>query len=177
MPFLGDTTQGSESSPGNSGRALVTKFTASENGTITGGQAYFASSSTAGSSAKLLIYQEDTVTAGRPGSLIAASSGTAVPAGGGLITWTGMSGSIVNGTSYYVGIVYSDFQANVSVDGGLSGLDTEMANGTLSYTTPPATWPNPSSPTYTDLRVNAAIEYTTGGGGTTLKRMLLLGVG
>lgn len=173
MPFVGDTTQGASSNPGNGDRCLVTLFTAAEAGTIVGAQAYFAASSSSGSSAKVVMY---TNSSGVPGTLVAASSGTAVPAGGGLVTFT-MSGSF-SAADYFIGVVYSDFQANVSTDDGLSGMNTDMANGTLSYSSPPASWPG-TDIEYTTSRVNAAVEYTTAGGGGAAKanKIFLLGVG
>lgn len=158
MPILGDNTQGGSTNPGSDNRALLTRFTAAEDGTLNRGYAYFGAASSAGSSAKVLLYS-DTGTA--PGTLIAASPGASVPAGGGLVDCGAMSGSIVNGTSYWIGVVYSDFQANVSVDDSLTGMATHMANGSLSYASPPASWPG-SDITYTNIRVNAYVDYTAG---------------
>lgn len=74
-----------------------------------------------------------------------------------------MSGSLAASTNYWIGVVYSDFQANVSTDDGLSGQATHMANGTLSYGSPPSTWPG-SDITYSNIRVNGYVDYTEGGG-------------
>lgn len=163
MPNFGDDTQGGAQSPGNEDRALVTLHTASASGTLTRGWAFFSADTTAGASAKLLIYTDN---AGVPGTLVAASAGGAVGAGGGLTDLGAMSGSIVASTNYFVGVVYSDFQANVSVDDGLSGMNTDMGNGNVSYPSPGA-W-DTSGPEYDNLRVNAYAVFTTGGGATSL---------
>lgn len=165
MSILGDNSQGAATSPGNTDRALVTRFTAPDTGSNGTAYAYFGSSSTAGASAKWLAYTNN---AGEPGTLIFASAGQVVPAGGGLINFGSVTASWVASTEYFIGIVYDSFEAEVSVDDSLSGMDTEMANGTLSYATPPTNWPTPSDPVYTNIRVNAWVDYPLAGGGSLL---------
>ena len=162
MPNLGDDTAGADTSPGSPDRCLVTRFSSTEAGTLTRGWARFSSATTAGSSAKVVVY---TNVAGAPVTLVGASAGASVPAGGGLVDLGALSGSIVGSVDYFVGVVYSDSQAELQLDGGLSVMDTEMANGTLSYATPPALWPG-TDITYSDNRVNAYGVYTAAGGGT-----------
>ena len=165
MPNFGDDTQGSSSSPGSTDRCLVTLFTTTEDGTITNGYAYFTAGSSSGASAKVVVYSDSS---GTPGTLVSASAGAAVPAGGGLVDLGSMSGSLTSSTNYFVGVVYSDFQADLQVDGSLSGMNTDMANGTLSYSSPPASWPG-TDISYDNNRVNAYVSYTAGGGGGTAR--------
>jgi hypothetical protein len=150
--IFGDDTSGASSNPGNGNRALLSRFTLSEAATITGISLFFASSTTAGASAKALIYSNG---ANTPSSLVFASTGQAIPAGGGWVNYPA-SGSLASG-EYFVGVVYNSFEANIGCDAG-TGFDTEMANGTLSYTTPPASWPG-TSISYTEVRVNAYVTY------------------
>lgn len=159
MPNIGDDTAGVDTFPGNPDRALVTRFSSVEAGTLTRGWAWFDSSSTAGSSAKVIVYSN---VAGAPVTLVGASAGAAVPAGGGLVDLGALSGSILGSVDYFIGIVWSDSQSVLQEDAGLSGMDTELANGTLSYASPPATWPG-TDISYADVRVNAYAVYTTGG--------------
>ena len=156
MAILGDNSDGADTFPGNPDRALVTRFTATASGTSGTGYAYFASDSTAGSSAKLVIYSN---VAGAPSALIGSSAGAVVPAGGGLINLGAITATIDDTVEYFVGVVWSDSQGIVSAD-AVTTEDTEMANGTLSYTTPPATWPGTDG-TY-GIRINAWMDYVAG---------------
>jgi hypothetical protein len=169
MAIFGDNSAGTYSSPGTADRALLTLFTMTESGSINSAGAYFTSGSGAGSSAKVLIY---TVSASQPSTLVASSSGSSIPSGGGLVTFT-MSGSL-SAQDYFLGVVYSDYQADIQTDGGLSGVNSRMANGTLSYASPPSTWPG-SDVSYTDSRVNAYVDYSAASSFTP--RSMLLGVG
>lgn len=170
MAILGDNTAGSEVDPGSADRAWLNRFTATEGGTINSAGAYFASSSTSGASCKVVMYTA--AGANTPGTLVAASSGSSVPSGGGLVTFT-MSGSF-SAADYFIGIVSSDFQADLQIDTSLSGMQSVLANGTLSYASPPASWPGTDSSSSAE-RVNVYIDYTAGGGMTP--RLSLLGVG
>lgn len=170
MAILGDNTQGASNSGGGADRAWLCKFTASEAGTINSAGAYFDASSIAGASMKVLIYTF--ASANTPGTLVAASSGATVPAGGGLVT-AAMSGSFTAG-DYFIGIVTSDFQANVNYDNVGSSADAVLANGSLSYSSPPASWPGTDA-SYNYPQFNAYVDYTAAGGLTP--RSMLLGVG
>ncbi len=164
MAILGDNTQGGSTNPGSSNRALLSRVTAVEAGTINAAYAYFGSASTAGANGKVLLYTD---TGSGPGTLVAASSSLALPAGGGLVGPFTMSGSFGAG-DHFLGIVYDNFQSNISTDNGLSGVSTQMANGTLSFSSPPASWPG-TDITYSDVRVNVYLDYTaSGGGGPTI---------
>lgn len=162
MPRFGDDTQGAASSPGNDDRALLTRFTLTEAATVTSMGGYFASSSLAGASVKFLVYSNNS---GTPGTRQIVSNAATVPAGGGLVT-ASASGSLT-AADYYVGVVYGGFEPNVSVDDGISGVDTEMANGTLSFASPPTSWPG-TDISYDNIRVNVYVEYTAAGGGDNI---------
>ena len=152
---FGDDTQGSGAFPASGDRAFVTKLTMPENGNMIRGYAHFDSSATAGCSAKLIVLTNSSDT---PGTLVAASAGAAVPAGGGLVDLGAISGSLVASTEYFIGVVWSDFQASVSEDESLSSQVTRMANGTFSYSSPPASWPGTDA-SYDTVRVNAFVTY------------------
>lgn len=172
MPTLGDNSQGASSSNCSSDRCLATFVTASEGGTITGGGAYFAAASTAGTNAKIALYEDGGT---GPAALVAASSGVAIPAGGGLVTFT-ISGSFTAG-DYYLMVISDNFTAQNSTDSGLSGQDTQLDDVTGAYAAPPADFTATWSPiaTYSDVRNNVYIEYTAAGGSNGA--MMLMGVG
>lgn len=159
MAILGDNSQGSAQFPNSEDRALLQKVTATEAGNINSAHAYFGASSTTGTSAKVCLYTD---AGGIPGTQVAVSSAVAVPAGSSLVNFT-MSGSFT-ATTYYLGIVANDFPAYLSEDDGLSGQDLQMANGTFSYASPPASWPGTDA-TYTNARINVYLDYTASGGG------------
>lgn len=150
MPYLGDTTQGVDSFPNAGDRALLSSFVAVDNGSILGWQAYFDATSTAGSSVKFLLFDDN---AGAPGNLLAASTGVAVPAGGGLVTGS-LSGSIVSGATYWLGIVCNSFESRLSED--LSTGAYVRREG-FSYASPPSTWPGTDASG--NVQMNVALEY------------------
>lgn len=157
MAILGDNSQGAGGTNGNSDRIFVTRFTAAEAGVINSAGAYFAADSTAGTSAKVVLYNAG---ASAPTTLVAVSSASAVPGGGGLVTFT-MSGTFEAG-DYYLGVVYSDFQARLSTDTGLSGMDSELGDPSGAYASPPDLTGWTPLATYSDNRANAYVEYTPG---------------
>jgi len=156
MPFLGDTVQGVDSFPCSGDRALLSQFTAAEDGTVIGWQAYFDPTSTAGSAIKFLLFTDN---AGAPGTLVASSAGTAVPAGGGLLSGA-LSGALVSGAAYWLGIVANSFQSRLSED--IGGVNYVRREG-FSYASPPATWPGTDASGA--LTFSVAVEYSVGGGG------------
>jgi hypothetical protein len=169
MAIFGDNSQGAGTAPGSSDRCWVSKYTSPEAGSINSAGAYFSAASTSGSNAKVVIYADS---GGTPGALVAASSGAAVPAGGGLVTFT-MSGTFSGSTTYWIGVVHDNFQADVSTDTtGATGVDTKRAEG-VTYSSPPS-WPG-TADDYPDLRINAYVDYTASSG--TIARLSLLGVG
>lgn len=105
MPTFGNTGVGSDTFPCSNDRGLFGLFNLPDTGDITEIAVRFDSSSTAGTNAKALIYAG---VAG--GALQLATAGQAVPAGGGLQTWS-VSGLTLSPGDYYVGSVTDGFQA------------------------------------------------------------------
>lgn len=150
---LGDDSRGVDSSPGTADRCIVTLFESKVAGDINRGYVHFDTASTSGANAKLLVYSDDN---GLPGVLVAESLGVAIPAGESTIEFEGLKGRLQAQRNYFIGVVYSSFEADVQVDGSLSGMNTDMANGTLSYSSPPTVWPG-TDINYSNLRVNAYV--------------------
>lgn len=153
MAILGDNTQGGDTFPGSGDRAILTRFTATEAGTINSAGAYFVRTG-AGENAKVIMYTNN---AGIPGTLVAASSGSAITASG--LTTFAMTGSFSAGL-YFIGVVFDGGSGgSVDVSEDAVGTEvTEMANGTFSYASPPASWPG-SDASYV-VRVNAYVDYS-----------------
>jgi len=155
MAILGDNSQGAGAANCSSDRIFVTRVTATEDGTINSAGAYFSAASTAGTNSKVVLYNAG---ASAPTTLVAVSSASSVPAGGGLVTFT-MSGSFTAG-DYYIGIVSDNFTAQLSVDNGLSGMDSELGDVGGAYASPPNLTGWSPAATYTDNRANAYIDYS-----------------
>lgn len=160
MPTFGDTTSGGDEFPCSGDRALMDRFAISENGTADSISVFFGASSGSGANAKGLIYTDS---AGAPGTLVAASVAGAVGAGGGWVTMN-LAGESLSTGNYWLGAVTSDFQPYFGEDASGSAPDVVMANGTLSYATPPGTWPGTDASYTTGL--NVYVTYSTGGGAT-----------
>ena len=158
MPNFGDDTSGPGEFPSSGDRAIVTQFTTSEAGTITGAFCYFGTSGSAGTSAKFIVHNDSSDV---PGTLLVASGAVAIPAGGGWIDFGSLSGSLTASTKYHLGVVCNSFNAKIGEDESVTAITT-MANGNYSYASPPS-WPSPDTD-YTTVRVNAYVVYTTGSG-------------
>lgn len=158
MPTFGDLTAGGDTFPCSDGRALVDRFTLTEAATVTGIYVNFSSGTTAGTSFKGLILADSS---GLPGSVLVVGTATAVPAGGGYIQ-SPASVALAAG-DYWIGYVANSFQASSTQDASGTAPNMQMANGTFSYSSPPATWPG-SSASYGG-QINAYVEYTAAGGG------------
>lgn len=170
MPTAGDTSAGTGSFPASGDRALVDRIVMPEDGTLLYGYIYFDATST-GANCKFLIYSDDG--ADEPDALENNSSGVAVPNGGGWVQFP-LSGTLVAG-DWWIGGVSDNFQHRFGEDDPATDPpDVKMANGTLSYATPPATWPG-SDASYSGVRLNAYVEYTAGG--AVKRTMMLMGVG
>lgn len=155
MPRLGDDTYGSSAFPGSSDRCLVTKFTATEAGTITGVGAYITVNY--GNDTIKVVVLDDDGGSGEPGTLLYASPDISTTTEG----WytASLSGSFT-AKDYWIGIVASG-GCNYGRDDGLSGMNTRMANGTFSRSSPPSTWPGTDA-SYDTSRMNVYLEYTAG---------------
>lgn len=151
MPTFGDTSLGTNTFPMNIDRAIGSIFTLSEAATVTG---MYIGCDSAGTDLKGIVYS---VSAGVPATLQLVSSVVASVAAG--YAYATASGSLSAG-DYFLGSVangYNDWRKDVS-----GGPDTLMANGTLSYASPPSSWPGTDG-TYGG-QANVYLEYTTAGG-------------
>lgn len=158
MPTFGDTTNGGDAFPTSAGRALVDRATLTEAATLTASWIYCAAGTTAGTNTKGLIYSDATGPANRQ----AVSAARAMVAS----TWVSgaLSGSL-SAADYWVGEVGDNGTAYYGEDATGVAPDANMANGTVTYASPEATWPG-SDATYA-VTVNAYVEYTAGGGAAT----------
>jgi len=163
VAVLGDNTQGVDSFPCSGDRALVTALTAVDSGSINSAYAYFDPGSSAGMNAKVILHQHDGTD---PTALVAVSSSLAVPSGGGLVGPFTMSGSFSAGL-LAVGIVADNYEAQLQEDLYVTGFTTQMANGTYSFASPPASWPGTDG-TYASVQLNVWIDYTPSGGGGSI---------
>ena len=112
MPTFGNTAVGGDTFPTTNDRSLLGLFTLSEDADVTEIAVRFDSTSTAGSNAKGLIYNG---TAG--GARQLATTGQAVPAGGGVVTWA-VSGLSLSAGDFYLGSIVDSFQAVWQCDSG-----------------------------------------------------------
>jgi hypothetical protein len=158
-PTFGDTSAGAGSAAGSSDRSWMDKAVLIEDAEVTSIWIYIATQ-TASEGIKGLIYGDDGAGNNPAARLIVSAAGLTSAVG-----WLQLaaSGNLVAGT-YWIGTVHDGFSHSVGSDTGLSGVRRVIANGTLSYATPPATWPG-SDVTYTDVRNNVYVEYTAGGKG------------
>jgi hypothetical protein len=154
LSIFGDDSAGTSSNPGGSDKGIVSQFIMPVNGNIQSYYAHFAASSLSGASAKIIIYSS---VANMPDTLVLVSDANTIPDGGGWVQFSG-NGSLPAGT-YFMGVVYNSFEANISCDNDGGTYITKMTNGNLSYTSPPTTFPTDSIVDYTDIQVNVYAEY------------------
>lgn len=160
MPILGaSTTQGADTFPASADRALVTQVVLSEDGDFSEVAMWFASETTAGTSAKFIIYADS---GGEPGAFVFASPAAAIPAGGGLVTWA-VTFSLSAGT-YWIGYVTNAYSARHNQTSGVG--QTRMMNNTFPYASPPATWDTAGDNSYGN-RLSAYATYTVASSGVT----------
>lgn len=154
---------GGATAPGGADRCWVGKFTSGAAGTIIQGTVCFVSSTTSGASGKVVVLS---VTAGEPDTVLAVSDPVAIPAGASttVFPFTG-SPAIAASTEYYLGIVTSDFQADIDNNFSAGAYERRLANGTFSYASPPAIWPG-TDISYTDFGLNVAVEVNDSSGGS-----------
>ena len=168
MPIFGDNSAGGDTFPCTNDRAVLAKFTAPEDGTITAVNVIFASGSSAGANFKGLVYAADGG-GGIPGTRLGIGGAVAVPGGGGDLQSGGLSVAITNGVDYWVGAVVSDFQP-------LFQMDASPSNGSrmeaTTYASPAASWTQAGT---TAGQLNAYATYDAAGGAA--RRMMLMGVG
>jgi hypothetical protein len=153
MATFGDTTAGGDTFPASSDRAILSKFTAPEAGTVTQINARFDATSGA-DNFKGLIYAADGA-GGIPGTRLGVGNSAAVPGGGGDIASDGLSVAISAATDYWIGGVGQGIALvwQCDVSGGLSRME-----GT-TYAAPAATWTESGTGAG---QVNAYATYTAG---------------
>lgn len=156
-PTFGDTTNGADTFPAADGRALLSVFTLSEAGTVDSIHCY-TGGGTVG--IKGLVYTATGATTLTSRQVVSsAGSNASTPA---WRTLTCASESLSAG-DYGVGPVANSGVSDEYYKDGSGGNDACMANGTVDYASPPATWPG-NDATYGG-QVNAYVTYTAGGGG------------
>lgn len=160
MATFGDTTQGGGTYPCTGDRALLSKFTAPENGTITDISAAFNST---GANFKGLVYSD---VAGEPSALLGVGAATACI--NGYATSTGLSVAITNGTDYWLGSVVDSFAPSWTYD---AATNVFRQWSSCTYASPPATWSTDDSGT---VQTNVYATYTPAAGGVS--KLMLLGV-
>lgn len=153
MPIFGDNSAGTQTFNASGNRAYLDRFTLSEAGTADSISVYFASGS-AGIGVKGLIYTDS---AGAPGSLVAVSTAGSTADGAGWLTLA-FAGESLPAGDYWIGAVNNNFGRTFGGDTTGDSPNMVMANGTLSYATPPSTWPGTTT-SYT-ARLNVYVTYT-----------------
>lgn len=161
MPIFGDNSAGGDTFPCSGDRAVLSKFTAPESGTVTAINVIYDASTTAGTNMKGLIYAADGA-GGIPGTRLGVGSAVAVPAGGGDIQSGGLSVAITNGVDYWVGAVNDSFQSTFQMDASPSNGSRMEAT---TYASPAASWTQAGT---TAGQLNAYATYTAGGGAASL---------
>lgn len=138
---------------------MLTKYTSTEAGTITGaglrGTVNFAADSF-----KIVVFDDDGG-GGAPGTLLYVGPTLSFSSAG--FQTGAMSGSIV-AKDYWIGAVSNGGGYNWGEE--TSSGDTVMASGTFSYASPPSTWPGTDG-SY-GVSIDVYLEYTPGGGGPAL---------
>ena len=159
MAVFGDNTRGTGEFPGSDSRCLISRYLCTGSGTIDSMSTWFGPSTLGSVNFKLVMLSD---AAGSPGNLLVVSSpGVSSGAGGGGPVTVAASGSVVDGTYYWLGVVADNFQAYYAKDS--SGIDALMANGSFSYSSPPASWPGTDG-TYSG-GMNVYVTFTESAGG------------
>lgn len=143
---FGNNHNGADVFPAADGRLLISPCSlASDITTIDRMYCWMDSTSTAGASAKMVVFTDN---AGAPGTLVIATAGVVVPAGGGLLQFapTGSSGAL-NAGNYWIGVVCNSFQAKVKHE-TTGTLGDMLRKEGYTYATPPGSWTPPADDTY-----------------------------
>ncbi len=154
--IVGDDTAGTGTSPASGDRAWLSQFAMPGAGDGVTGYLRFDATSGAGTNAKFLVYADNG--SGQPGALLYASTGQAVPGGGGVLTYSVSVPGLTAAQLIWLGGVTDSFQAEFQVD--TSGGQSRMEGTT--YATPAGTWTESGTGAG---RMNAWMDYTSSGGG------------
>lgn len=164
MPNLGNEVAGASVRQINS-TARGSVFTATEDGTLTSLTARIEDAAT-GDTFVGVLYNANTITAA---TLVATTATRTDISTAGWYTFTFSSGTITNGTAYWIGVgSNSAAGANVYHDTGAG-----YSIGSFNPASPPAS--TDLDATVDTRQISTYITYTTAGG--AVRRMLLLGVG
>jgi hypothetical protein len=156
-PTFGDTTAGTDTFPASDGRALLSTFTLTEDGTVDSISVY-----TGGGTVGLkgLVYTSTATTTFTTRQVVSsAGSNASTPA---WRTLTCASEALTAG-NFGIGPVANGGASDEYYKEASIGNDSCMANGSVTYASPPTPWPG-NDATYGG-QVNAYVTYTAGGGG------------
>jgi len=152
MPTFGDTTPGAADFPTSNDRAIVRKFTLTDNADLVSITLAFDGSGAAADNHKGVIYADS---AGSPGALVAVSSPGLLGIGGTSLTLA-IAGTLAPG-DYWIGGLSESFNARWVCDSGISGLRQES----VTYASPASTFGTPAGTT-TD-GISAYVTYNLAG--------------
>lgn len=169
MATFGDTTVGTNATPLSGDRGWASKFTLSEAATLNTAYWRKGTGTGAGGYAKILIYTD---AGSEPGTLVATSSAIAITSGTGLLSGA-ISGSLTAADYYLVLVSDGDSFSGYLMSDTSAGPGMKLANGSLSYSSPPSSWPGTDAD-YGGYSANIYIDYTPGGGGgsSILRQMM-----
>lgn len=160
MPTFGDTSAGGDEFPCSGDRCLVDRFAMPDNGTVNFAQAYSGPSTTAGANWKFVIMSD---ALSLPDLVLYVSNATAINAASSWFNFTFSGSPSLTPADYWQGTVADSFQAYLGEDATGSSPNVQMANGTFSYSSPPASWPG-SDANY-GVGLNVYVDYSLAGGG------------
>lgn len=152
MPIFGNNSAGNDTFPMGSNRALVCRETLADTAQLQYIHAYFEKASGTANAKGIILANNG----GTPGTVLAVSDAVAIPNANAFLQLP-ISGTLSPG-DYFIGVVTDDGSGVSALGDTISGAyDTEMANGTFTYATPPGTWPGTDTP-YTS-RLSVYVEY------------------
>lgn len=152
--FIGNNTTGTGLFPAADGRAWLTKFVATENGTANTFFAHFAEITTTGSSIAGCIYTDN---AGSPENLVGFTDAANVPAGGGWVS-TPITANLVAGQTYWIGISSLNFQnylSSIETPGTINSIRKEN----IPYNSFPSSFPLPVDASY-EIQACVYVTYS-----------------
>lgn len=159
MPQFGNTTrEGVGVSPQSDGRAWVTLYTLTEDGTISDLFGYFSETASPGTmSVKGLIYADS---AGEPGSLLAQSGSVSLVtgSGAGYRQFTLTSPLVAVAGSYWLGVVANNFNWDIANE---TAAGQSRRKEGVTFASPPGTFGTADASSTSEVYVVYA-QYTAG---------------
>lgn len=160
MPTFGKTDNGAGSSASSLDKMFVSSATPASNGTVTGGSARVWLSSSGSGPSKFVIYADS---AGSPGALLAVSDEVVITnTSEQQIDYTFSGGNqiaIVNGTPYWIGVVWQD-PGTPSFTVSRDSTASQRKEQVLTYPTMPDPFGTPSATN--SGPIDAFVTYTEG---------------